>query len=522
MKKYSKSIILILVFLITILSVNAVNSDPFNKLKTVAQLVRYIYDYYVEDVDMDRVLNGALRGMLEELDPHSSFIDAEDRESIDEVFRGDFEGIGIEFAIIDGYITVISPIPETPSDRAGIISGDKITKIDGESAYKISQKDVVKKLRGPKGTKVIVTIARLGMDEMFEATLVRDKIPIRSIASSFILNDNVGYIKVTRFASTTFDEFTDAIVELENHGMEKLLIDLRNNGGGLLDQAIKMTDLFIASNDTIVFTDGRIPGSNSVYKAKKKWSDIDIPIVVLINGGSASASEIVSGAFQDLDRAIIVGERSFGKGLVQRQYELQDGSAARITIARYYTPSGRLIQRKYDDGLDEYYLNENIDDTTAINQKKYYTKSGRIVYGGGGITPDIIITNNDVYEESTRKVYFHEDRLLFKYANYIKLNDTIPKAYHLLINEFNINQKNFFKWLQDNDIEFNIDHLSKEQDWIFISKRIKAELANTIWGRNYYYKALIQTDKQVVGAIDQFDSSEELIKKNNKKLIERY
>ena len=215
MKKYSKSIILILVLIVTTLSVSAINSDPFNKLKTVAQLVRYIYDYYVEDVDMDKVLNGALRGMLEELDPHSSFIDAEDRESIDEVFRGDFEGIGIEFAIIDGYITVISPIPETPSDRAGIISGDKITKIDGESAYKISQKDVVKKLRGPKGTKVVVTIARPGMDETFETTLVRDKIPIRSIASSFMIDDDIGYIKVTRFASTTFDEFTDAISKLE-------------------------------------------------------------------------------------------------------------------------------------------------------------------------------------------------------------------------------------------------------------------------------------------------------------------
>jgi len=522
MKKYSKSIILILVLMVTTLSVSAINSDPFNKLKTVAQLVRYIYDYYVEDVDMDKVLNGALRGMLEELDPHSSFIDAEDRKSIDEVFRGDFEGIGIEFAIIDGYITVISPIPETPSDRAGIISGDKITKIDGESAYKISQKDVVKKLRGPKGTKVIVTIARPGMDETFETTLVRDKIPIRSIASSFMIDDDIGYIKVTRFASTTFDEFTDAISELENNGMEKLLIDLRNNGGGLLDQAIRMTDLFIASNDTIVFTSGRISGSNSVYKAKKKWSDIHIPVVVLINGGSASASEIVSGAFQDLDRAIIVGERSFGKGLVQRQYELQDGSAARITIARYYTPSGRLIQRKYDGGLDEYYLNEDADDTTEAKQKKYYTKSGRVVYGGGGITPDVIVTNDATYEESTRKIYFHEDRLLFKYAGYIKLSDGIPQTYDLLINEFDINQKNFFQWLEDNDIEYNIEQLSKNEDWIFISKRIKAELANIIWGRDYYYKALIRADAQVINAINQFDASKELIKNNKKKLIERY
>ena len=511
MKKYSKYVITALVIAITVLSINAINDDPFKKLKTVAQLVRYIYDFYVEDVDMDKVLNGALEGMLETLDPHSSFINVEDRESIDEVFRGDFEGIGIEFAIIDGYITVISPIPDTPSDRAGISSGDKITKIDGESAYKISQKDVVKKLRGPKGTKVVVTIARPGMNDSFETTLVRDKIPIRSIASSFIINDNIGYIKVTRFASTTFDEFTEAIDKLEDGGMEKLLIDLRNNGGGLLDQAIKISDLFISSNDTIVFTSGRIKGANSVYRAKQRWSDIDIPLVVLINNGSASASEIVSGAFQDLDRAIIVGERSFGKGLVQRQYELQDGSAARITIVRYYTPSGRLIQRDYDVGLDEYYLNADVVDTTADNQKKYYTKNGRVVYGGGGITPDVIEPNDVIYEESTRKIYFHEDRLLFKYANYIKVNNMIPSSYNSLMNIYQINQREFLSWLDQKNIEYDEKQITKTDDWGFISKRIKAELANAIWGKDYYYKALIESDQQVIRAIAQFDAASELL-----------
>ena len=300
--------------IIVSITFSSTTTDPFNKLKTIAQLVRIIYDKYVEEVDMNKVLNGALTGMLDELDPHSSFIPAEDLEGIDELFRGDFEGIGIEFSLIDGYITVISPIPDTPSDRAGIISGDKITKINGESAYKITQKDVVKKLRGPKGTKVIVTIARIGMEETFETTLVRDKIPIRSVASSFMLEDEVGYIKVTRFAGTTYNEFTESITKLMDKGMKKLLIDLRNNGGGLLDQAIKMADLFIASNDTIVFTKGRIPGSNGVHRAKYSSRDLQIPVVVLINNGSASASEIVSGAFQDLDRGIVVGERSFGKG----------------------------------------------------------------------------------------------------------------------------------------------------------------------------------------------------------------
>lgn len=492
------------------------DKDPFRKMKTLAQLIRLVYDNYVEDVDMDEVLNGAFIGMLEKLDPHSSFIPAEDKESIDEVFRGDFEGIGIEFAIIDGYITVISPIPDTPSDRAGIISGDKITKINGESAYKITQKDVVKKLRGPKGSKVVVTIARSNMQETFETTLVRDKIPLKSIASSFILDQQIGYIKVNRFSNTTFDEFNEAIAKLKKNGMKELLIDLRNNGGGLLDQAVKMVDLFVSSRDTIVFTQGRIKGSNSVFKARSHYSDLTLPVVILINNGSASASEIVSGALQDLDRAVIVGEKSFGKGLVQRQYELQDGSAARITIARYYTPSGRLIQKPYDKGLDEYYL-ENNDDTSSVNLKEYYTKSGRIVYGGGGITPDIIIENDATYNQSTRDVYFHPDRLLFKYASQIK--DSIidvdmelnNKNYEDFINQYIVNQNNFITWLDSLEMDYNKEELVEDIDWDFIEKRIKAELANTVWGKEYFYKTLINSDLQVQKAKEQFQFARTLL-----------
>ena len=514
MKKYSKYILGLFVGIIFVLSINASGNDPFNKLKTIAQLVRIIYEKYVEEVDMNKVLNGALVGMLDELDPHSSFIPAEDLEGIDEMFRGDFEGIGIQFSLIDGYITVISPIPDTPSDRAGIVSGDKITKIDGESAYKITQKDVVKKLRGPKGTKVVVTIARIGMEDTFETTLVRDKIPIRSIASSFIINDGVGYIKVTRFSNTTFDEFMDAIDNLQDNGMDRLLIDLRNNGGGLLDQAVRMVDLFISTNDTIVFTQGRIRGSNSVYRAQYNYNDLSLPVVVLINNGSASASEIVSGALQDLDRGIVVGEKSFGKGLVQRQYELQDGSAARVTIARYYTPFGRLIQRDYDVPLDEYYRNSSENDTIDENQKQYFTKSGRIVYGGGGITPDIIEKNDVSYNESTRKIYFHEDRLLFKYATRIKENGVVPLDFNELMGNYQINQDNFLEWLDFNSIEYKKEEIIKGDDWDFIMKRIKAELANVLWSRKYFYKALVYNDKQVQTALNQFVAAEELKYRN--------
>ena len=514
MKRYYKYIALVSIFLIAILSISGANGDQFKKMRPLAQLINLIYHSYVDEVDVDDVLTGAIEGMLDQLDPHSSYIPAEDKEGVDEVFRGDFEGIGIEFSMIDGYITVISPIPDTPSDRAGIISGDQIVKIDGESAYKITQKDVFTKLRGPKGTKVVVTIARKGMDETFETTLIRDKIPIRSIASSFMINDKIGYIKITRFARTTMDEFNESMTELYKGGMKELLIDLRNNPGGLLDQAVDMVDLFISTNDTIVFTKGRINGSNQTYMAKSQYKDVNIPVVVLINNGSASASEIVSGAFQDLDRAIVVGERSFGKGLVQRQYELDDGSAARITIAKYYTPSGRLIQRPYDKGLDEYYLNELDDsDSVDVNIKKYYTKSGRIVYGGGGITPDTIIKNEIQYKNSTREVYFHPDRLLFKYADLTKtqINDTI--TYKKLLGDYSVDQKEFLLWLDSIEIDYIKDEIINEPDWTFIENRIKAEIANFKWGKEYFYKALIHEDKQVSEAIFQFENARKLVKK---------
>ena len=515
MKKYYKYIVASIITTIIIIILGGSNSIRVKQIQPLAVIINLINHNYVDEVDIDDVLTGAIEGMLDKLDPHSSYIPAENKEVVDEVFRGDFEGIGIEFSMIDGYITVISPIPDTPSDRAGIISGDQIIKIDGESAYKITQKDVFKKLRGPKGTRVVVTIARKGMDEPFNTTLIRDKIPIRSIASSFMIDENIGYIKITRFASTTMDEFYESIKKLQLDGMNELLIDLRNNPGGLLDQAVKMVDLFISSNDTIVFTQGRIKGSSSMYRARSQYQDLQIPLVVLINNGSASASEIVSGAFQDLDRGVVVGERSFGKGLVQRQYDLDDGSAVRITIAKYYTPSGRLIQRSYDDGLDEYYLNDSEKlDSIDVDAKEYYTKSGRTVYGGGGITPDIIVKNEIKYNTSTREIYFHPDRLLFKYADFIKDDIVMDISYaDLMINNNIINQNNFMRWLDSINIEYNKEEITIEQDWTFIANRIKAEISNFKWGRESFYKALINSDNQVKEAIKQFKWAENLIKK---------
>ena len=490
--------------------------DQFQKMKTMTQIIRLISENYVEDVDMNDILEGAIIGLLDRLDPHSSYISADQLELINEQFDGEFEGIGIEFSILEGFITVISPIPGTPSDRAGLQSGDKIIRINNKSAYKITQKDVMEKLRGPKGTPVDVTISRLGMEDDFNVTLIRDKIPIVSVLASFMIDENTGYIKVNRFARTTSIEIKDALTALENNGMNQLLLDLRNNGGGMMDQAISIVDMFVSSNDTILFTKGKIRGSSEVYRAKKSRRDKDYPVIVLINRGSASASEIISGAFQDLDRGLVVGETSFGKGLVQRQYSLRDGSAARITVARYYTPSGRLIQRTYGDVADYYKDltkdNREAEDSTLAEKPIYYTKKGRKVYGGGGITPDIFSEQDLEFSKSTMEVLSHSDRLPFKYASILKSN--IQKKYNNYGNfwkTYKIDEqggKEFFLWLKQQNIEFSEDEL--KEDWDYIENRILAEIASSIWGKEYLYKHRLTQDVQAQEALNHFNKAREL------------
>ena len=298
--------------------------------------------------------------------------------------------------------------------------------------------------------------------------------------------------------------------------MDQLLLDLRNNGGGMMDQAISIVDMFVSSKDTILFTKGKISGSNQVYQATINKRDKDYPVIVLINRGSASASEIVSGAFQDLDRGLVVGETSFGKGLVQRQYPLRDGSATRITIAKYYTPSGRLIQREYED-MAKYYTDLNKDnreaeDSTLSKKPIYYTKKGRKVYGGGGITPDIFSEQRKDFRKSTREILTHPDRLTFKYANELKVN--IQKKYNVYTNfknTYNIDEKRrnkFINWLKKQNIEFSKDELI--EDWDYIENSILAQVASNIWGKKYLFKHKLIQDVQVIEALKHFTEVREL------------
>lgn len=500
---------IVIALLLLIFALIQLGATPMAALKKLNQVIRLAQDYYFEDFDIDEAMEGAIRGFLEELDPHSQYIDAEELKNINEQFEGNFEGIGIEYSMIDGYITVISPIPETPSERAGLQSGDKIIKIDGESAYKITTEEVFKKLRGKKGTTVNVQILRENV-EPFDVMLIRDEIPIKSIIASFLIEPEIGYVKINRFANNTVEELVSALDQLEQQGMNKLILDLRNNGGGLLGQAVDMVDLFVSSRDTIVYTKGKISSANEVYYSHNNFYDKSYDLVVLINNGSASASEIVSGALQDLDRAIIVGERSFGKGLVQRQIPLMDGSAARITIAQYFTPSGRLIQRPYNKGIDQYYEIESIEDTSLTDKSIHYTKNGRIVYGGGGIWPDSLIKYDDDFKKFLKnKLRINIKRPFFKYGNHIKLehetylNQFNEEEYYSLIkneNILNLEIKDFLNWLEEKNIEYEKDFVIR--DWDYIKINIYAEMGNAQWGKNISYKIKSLYDTQIIKSVN--------------------
>ena len=383
----------------------------YDHVRKFSEVLNMASRNYVDEVDTQKLTEAAIRGMLDELDPHSVYITAKDMVKVEEDFKGSFEGIGVEFDIVSDTITIVSPIVGGPSDALGISAGDKIVRINDSTAIGLTREIVPKKLRGPKGTVVKVHIRRSGEKELLVFEIQRDKIPLNSVDAYFMIDGtDIGYVTANRFSATTYDEIMKATRELRGKGMKKLLFDLRNNPGGYLDQAFRIADEMIPDGQKLVYTKGCRPEFDEDFMSTPGGLLEDVPLVVLINGGSASASEIVSGAVQDLDRGLVVGETSFGKGLVQRQYPLGDGSAYRLTISKYYTPSGRLIQRPYDDkakyyggeGRIEGDEGENIThdadskDTTAKDRPAYKTLSGRTVYGGGGIMPDYIVKSDTI------------------------------------------------------------------------------------------------------------------------------
>ena len=496
----------------------ASGSNLYLKLNVLNDIIRIVNDNYVEVPDWDKVMEGAFTGLMGNLDPHSVYIQEDKLSDIQEKFTGKFEGIGIEFDILGGYITVISPIANSPAEKAGLDVLDKIVKIDGESAYKITREEVFKKLRGPKGSKVDVVIRRQDVDD-FEVTIIRDEIPIYSVSASFMIDDSTGYIYLNRFSQTTTKEIEEALCKLKDAGMKQLIFDLRNNSGGYLEQAVKVADKFIAGKQKIVYTKGRIRNANEEFYSGKDESHPRFPLVILINRGSASASEIVAGAVQDLDRGVIVGETSFGKGLVQRQYDLRDGSAIRVTVAKYYTPSGRLIQRPYDDNIANYYesfAQENRDSLLSAESEEtrpqYQTVSGRVVYGGGGITPDHYVEykryKHDLSKD-TMKLLRHPSRVLFEFAaEYSVKHKRWAGKKDKFMEKFQISDKTFdvFKErVEDKEIDIDLSNLDNDSG--YLKMLLKAEVAKDFWGYDEYYKVIRLHDNQVLEAMKYFNES---------------
>lgn len=498
----------------------ASGDDVFDNVKKFNEALTLVQKNYVDDVNADKLTEAAIKGMLGQLDPHSTYISQDQLKRINEDFQGSFEGIGVEFDIVNDTITIITPISGGPSEALGILAGDKIVKIDGVSSIGMSREDVPKKLRGPKGTKVTVSISRGGNPNLIDFEITRDKIPLYSVDASFMINNEVGYARVTRFAATTYDEFSKALAEMKKQGMKKLVLDLRNNPGGYLDQAFKMASMFIERGKKIVYTKSRIPSYNDEYISEGgEYSNI--PLIVLVNDGSASASEIVAGAIQDWDRGLIVGENTFGKGLVQRQYDLSDGSAMRVTTSRYYTPSGRLIQKPYEGAeYKKFLLNQeegdnlnHTNDTKDTSRPVFKTMGGRTVYGGGGVTPDFVVGLDTLtdYSVQLRRVnlfleyansYFDANREKIKstYSDYIKFRDNFLITQNMI--------EDFKSLAASKNIPFNEEQWARDID--FITTSIKSIIARDIWGNNGSMAVWLATDKQFENAMTLFPEAEKL------------
>jgi carboxyl-terminal processing protease len=518
----------------------------FQQIKKIDKVLNIAAKNYLEPVDTQKLTEAAIKGLLSELDVHSVYISAEEMKRVNEDFQGSFEGIGVEFDIMNDTIVIVSPIPGGPSEALGIRSGDKIVKIDGESAIGLSRTDVPKKLKGPKGTVVEVDIKREGVKELLHFRIVRDKIPLNTVEAAFMVDGtDIGVIVVNRFAATTHDELVQALEKLTQMGMKKLVLDLRGNPGGYLNQAFLMAEEFIRAGDTIVYTKGRLPEFDEVYISSGASVYANLPLIVLINSGSASASEIVSGAIQDLDRGLIVGETSFGKGLVQRQYDLGDGSAFRLTIAKYYTPSGRCIQRPYKD-KDKYrhlvgrleleegsYIydayNKIISQVKRMNDTIknakdrinidslpiYYTRSKRVVFGGGGITPDYIIKSDTITRMTatirSQNLFFEFiDKSLKKEVERIRnqYKDFKDFKANYVISEQILNQ--FRKFVEEKKIEV------KDSDWNtdkeYIGVYLKAQLARSVWTREQFLEILFTVDNQFKKALELFPEAIKIAK----------
>ena len=475
-----------------------------DRLKTFSQILGIIQDQYVEEVSPEVAIEGAIDGMLKTLDPHTHYLNTAEYQDMMEEQHGSFSGLGIVISkpTLDKPLTVIAPIEGTPAFRAGIRPGDVISQIEGIDTLDISVDQALKKLRGPKGTQVSITVVRPGEEQALHFTIVRDDIPTRSVQYAFMIRPEVGFIRVSNFTQTTDRELEEKLQILKNAGMNRLILDLRGNPGGLLEQAVRMADRFLARGQVVVYTKGRTKGSDQEYTATGAGTHIDYPLVVLVNKYSASASEIVAGALQDHDRALIVGKTTWGKGLVQTVYPLSHRSALALTTAHYYTPSGRLIQRDYQSLEDYFYLSKEEDEEIPAEHEIRKTDSGRVVYGGGGITPDVLVDSLKL-DKFLRQM--ENEQVFFGYAVQFNLrHKDLDRAF--TVDEQTVDD--FAKYLTQRKIQYTSADLKDHEDYIKAS--IRKEVLSSRWGNEEGFRAFAEIDPQVQKALEGFPQAQQL------------
>jgi len=479
------------------------------QVRTFGHILALVEDNSVGKANSEDLVGDAIQGMLHTLDPHSNYLNREAYSEMRDEQRGMFYGLGIQISKRgpDKPLTIIAPIDGTPAARAGLQPGDVIAKIEGQDTNSLTVQDAVRKLKGEKGTKVTITIQRPGEDAGFDVTLLRDEIPTHSIAHAFLVKPTVGLVRISNFTSTTTSELDEAIVKLKTQGMQRLILDLRSNPGGLLDQAVGVASRFIPEGKLVVYTRGRIAGSDQDYTAKGDQRTT-APLVVLVDHSSASASEIVSGCIQDHDRGLVVGETTFGKGLVQRVYPLRDGGALALTTAKYYTPSGRLIQRDYTD-LDDYFLEGELGDDSLVtpgadapSREVRRTDSGRTVFGGGGITPDYVVKGD---KEPLVLSRMRRENLFFDYA--VRYAAAHPDAKpDFVVDDAVI--KDFQAFVEAR--QFKYDAAALEAARKTLELRLRSQIARVKWGAEAESKVLAEGDNQIQKALTLFEEAAKL------------
>ncbi|MBR6981498.1 MAG: S41 family peptidase [Prevotella sp.] len=493
------------------------SSTPLHKLNMA---VMAINNLYVEDVDEEKLTEDAIRGMLEKLDPHSTYSNAKETKQMTESLEGSFEGIGVQFNMMEDTLLVIQTISNGPSEKVGIIPGDRIVAVNDTAiaGVKMSKEDIMSRLRGPKGTKVNLKIVRQGIKEQLPFTVIRDKIPVYSLDASYMIRPGIGYIRIGNFGATTYEEFMNAMAKLQGEGMKDLIIDLQDNGGGYLQASVMVIEEFLEKGDMIVYTEGRRSPKRDYYSSGS--NTFDGRVVILVNEYSASASEITAGAFQDQDRGVIVGRRTFGKGLVQRPIEFDDGSMIRLTIAHYYTPSGRCIQKPYTKGDKKDYAEDienrfrngemtNSDSIHFADSLKFHTlRKNRVVYGGGGIMPDYFVPLDTMKYTKYHRQLSAKSHIINANLKYIDNNRKALKKKYNTFEEFDGNfevpqsllDDIFKKGAEDNIKPKDDEELARTIP--YLRTQLKALIARDLWDMNEYFHVFNETNDIVLKGIE--------------------